>query len=48
MNPLTIGGIVLIVLAILIFVAPDSLNYIVAVAFLLGGGYLAYTGTRSA
>ena len=42
-----IGGIVLLLLGILIFFAPDSLNYIVAIAFILGGGLLAYQSFTS-
>lgn len=44
MNILGIAGIVLLVLGVLIFAAPSFLNYIVAIAFILGGAFLAYQG----
>lgn len=42
MNPLGIGGILLVILGIIIFFAPNLLNYIVAIVFIIAGGFLAY------
>ena len=44
MNALGIGGIILLILGIVILVVPDSLNYLVALVFIVGGGYLAAKG----
>ncbi len=43
-NVLGIGGIVLLILGIVILVAPDTLNILVAIVFIFGGGYLAAKG----
>lgn len=44
MNILGIGGIVLVILGIIILVAPDTFNYLVALAFILIGLFGAARG----
>lgn len=44
MNALGVGGLVLLILGIVILVAPDTLGYLVAIVFIVGGGYLAAKG----
>ncbi len=44
MNALGIGGLALLILGVVILVAPDTLNILVALVFILGGGYLAAKG----
>ena len=44
MNLQGIAGIVLLIVGIIIIVAPDTLNYLVAIVFILGGAVLAARG----
>ncbi len=44
MNVLGLGGLILLILGIVIIVAPDTLNILVAIVFIFGGGYLAAKG----
>ena len=44
MNVLGIGGVILVLLGIYIIFAPDALSILVAIIFILGGGYLVAKG----
>ncbi len=43
-NPLGIGGIVLVILGILFFINPDLFNYLLAIVFIVAGVYLTARG----
>jgi len=43
-NALGFGGLALLILGIVIIANPDTLNILVAIVFIVGGGYLAAKG----
>ncbi len=44
MNALGLGGLALLILGVVILVVPGTLSTLVALVFILGGGYLAAKG----